>query len=100
MRGWLYMLGGLWIWAIHFAAVYACVSLAAQTPAPDDTTWRAVSLAFSAACAAGAAALFVVARRRGPSRRPALLHDVAALCALVGGLAILWQAAAPLYGAS
>ena len=98
MRGWVYMLGGLLVWSVHFAGIYAAVSLAAQTPAADTAGWQAASLVFSVACFIVASALlFVAARRARSASRGGLPDHLAALGALVGGVGIAWQAAAPLF---
>ena len=97
MRAWLYILAGLLIWALHFAGIYAFVSLAAQTPAADDDAWQTASLAFSAGCLLTTGAALLIAVRRSRTRQ-ALIDHVAALGALVGGVAIFWQAAAPMFG--
>ena len=98
MRGALYILGGLLIWAVHFAGVYAIVSIAAQTRAADTAVWQAVSLAFSIACVLGTGTLLVLAGRRSRRQGYTLIDHMAALGALFAVVAIVWQAAAPLYG--
>jgi hypothetical protein len=98
VRSWLYILGGLLIWALHFLGVYAFVSLAAQTRAADTAEWQAASLALSVICGLGAGALFLVASRRARRTSSASLADhVAALSAMVGGIGVLWQAFAPAF---
>lgn len=96
MRLWLYMLGGLLIWAFHFAGIYLVVSLAAQTLRSDDAMWRGASLAISLVCAAATAVLLRVATRRARTAPQGLRDQLAACGALMALVAILWQAAAPL----
>lgn len=98
MRTWLYLLGGPLIWALHFAAIYAFVSLAAQTRAADTGAWQAASVAVSIACAAGALTVLVIACRRIRGKpRPSMADHVAAVGALVSGIGVAFQAAAPLF---
>jgi hypothetical protein len=92
MRRWLFLLGGLLVWASHFVGVYAMGSLAAIRDL-DDGSWRASLLAFSFACASTAGFLAV---------RAALLSVVgdvshrfesrlAALGSALSLVAIAWQ---------
>lgn len=95
MRRWVWMLGGLIVWTIHFMGVYAIASLADVVSRADDFAWRMAGLAFSAACVAATAALTAAAARRvrRPSDPPARFGDQLAL--LGGGVAtvaIVWQA--------
>lgn len=95
MGRWLWMLGGLLIWTVHFMGVYAIASLADVVSRADDLTWRMIALAFSGVCALAALAITVAAARR--LRRP--IDAVAGFgdqLALLGGgvatVAIVWQA--------
>ena len=95
MGRWIWMLGGLIVWTIHFMGIYAIASLADVVSRADDLTWRMIGLAFSGVCVLAALAITVAAARRvrrsaGP---PAAFGDQLAL--LGGGVAtvaIIWQA--------
>ena len=67
MRRWLFLLGGLLIWAAHFNGVYLIASIADVVASADVAASRLAVGAFTAVCAAGDAALvFLALRRRGP----------------------------------
>ena len=93
MRRWLFLLGGLIVWAAHFLGVYAIGSLAAIRPLQEDGLWRGALVAFSLLCA-GAAGLLAI--RAGllstvgdtPHRFKA---RVAAMAAALSVVAIAWQ---------
>lgn len=95
MGRWIWMLGGLIVWTIHFMGVYAIASLADVVSRADNLTWRMIGLAFSGVCVLAALAITVAAARR--VRRSA---DPSAgfgdQLALLGGgvatVAIVWQA--------
>jgi hypothetical protein len=93
MRRWLFLLGGLIVWATHFTGVYALGSLAAIRDPAEDGAWRAVLLAFSVVCA-GAAAMLAVraamlsAAGDAPHR---FKGRVAAMGAALSLVAIVWQ---------
>ena len=61
MQRWLYMLGGLLVWAVHFAGVYAIASIGELVSAADAPTWRLIGLTFSIICAALTLGLLVYA---------------------------------------
>lgn len=97
MRRWLWMLGGLVVWAIHFSGVYALASLADVVATADDFAWRMSGFAFSVACLVACGLLFVQAWRtakRGDVRD--MGRDLALLSAVIGAIAVLWQTA-PLF---
>ena len=48
MRRWVWMLGGLIVWTIHFMGVYALASLADVVSRADDFAWRMAGLTTSA----------------------------------------------------
>ncbi|MBU1385124.1 MAG: hypothetical protein KKG14_00640 [Alphaproteobacteria bacterium] len=103
MGRWLWMLGGLIVWTIHFMGVYAIASLADVVSRADDLTWRMIALAFSAACLLAALALTVVAARRvrraAAAEAPEGFGDqLALLGGGVSALAIAWQALPTLIG--
>lgn len=95
MRRWSYALGGLLAWAAHFSGVYAFASLEAQTAAADRWLWQTAAGAWSLACAAACGLLLRVTARRLRGRTAAvttLMDQLAALGAVIGLVAIAWQA--------
>jgi hypothetical protein len=94
MGRWLWMLGGLLIWAGHFLGVYGIASVAATVSRADDAGWRALGLGFSAVCAVGCLILLGVAlfrqRRDGGTER--FQDQLAGLGAGLATIAIVWQA--------
>ena len=95
MGRWIWMLGGLIVWTVHFMGVYAIASLADVVSRADDPAWRMIGLAFSGVCVIAALAITVVAARR--VRRPAdAVAGFGDQLALLGGgvatVAIVWQA--------
>lgn len=97
MRAWLWMLGGLIVWTVHFFGVYTIASTADVYAAADDFGWRMGGLAFSAACLIASLALLAMAVRR--VRATAALSDqLAALGAGTAAIAIVWQALPNLVG--
>ena len=104
MRRWLFLLGGLLIWAAHFTGVYAIASLADVMSRADAPWALAAVAALTVVCVAGDAALLVGALRR-PDRDaesdPGLARfwrSVAGLGALVSLIAVLWQGLPALIG--
>ena len=94
MPRWSYVLGGLIVWTVHFAGLYALASLDAQTLFRDTGVWIGAAIALSVACLAACAALAAVAARRlreagGEARR--LMDQLALLGALLAVVAIAWQ---------
>lgn len=99
MRRWLWMLGGLGVWGVHFIGVYALASLADVVADAADPGWRMGGLAFSLGCLMACIALMVQAWRA--PRRDEMRdfgRDLALLGAGVGGVAIVWQTAPLLIG--
>lgn len=95
MLRWLWMLGGLIVWTVHFMGVYAIASLGDVVSRADDPLWRMIGLAFSGACLLAALAIAGGAarglRRAGdPSAR--FGDQLALLGGGVAALAIVWQA--------
>jgi hypothetical protein len=95
---WLFVLGGLLLWAVHFLGVYLIASLADLSGRPDDRAWRAAGLAFSGLCIVATATVLTIAVRR--LRRPhaqgdrtlRFLDQLAALGAGAALVALVWQA--------
>ncbi|GAA0867508.1 hypothetical protein GCM10009116_00620 [Brevundimonas basaltis] len=98
MVNWLWMTGGLVVWATHFSGLYALSSLADVVTRADDFGWRIAGLAFSIACAIACAALLVLAMRRRRAGGPSFSSDIAALTAGMGGIAVVWQTLPTLVG--
>lgn len=95
MGRWIWMLGGLIVWTIHFMGVYAIASLADVVSRADDPGWRMIGLAFSGVCLLAAVVFTIVAIRRSRQivESPVGFGDQLAM--LGGGLAavaIAWQA--------
>lgn len=95
MGRWIWMLGGLIVWTVHFMGVYAIASLADVVSRADDPTWRMIGLTFSGACALAALAITVAAARRLRRTADAVAGFGEQLALLGGGVAtvaIVWQA--------
>lgn len=94
MGRWLFMLGGLILWLVHFLGVYVIASLADVVATADDPAWRMAGLAFSAVCVLGAVALLLhaVGRLGRPAGGSLLIAQLAATGALLALIAIVWQA--------
>ena len=93
MQRWLYMLGGLIVWAGHFVGVYAIASIGDVVSAADAPTWRLIGLAFSAVCAMLALALLIHALRRADHGNDTidLANTLARLGALLALISVIWQ---------
>ena len=95
MRRWLWMLGGLIVWTVHFMGIYAIASVADVVSRADDAGWRMIGLAFSAACLLAALAISAWAGRRlgrGTDPSTAFGDQLALLGGGVATVAIVWQA--------
>ena len=95
MGRWVWMLGGLIVWAIHFMGVYAIASLADVVSRADDAGWRMIGLAFSAFCLLAAVVFTIAAARRSRRVAASAVGFGDQLAVLGGGLAavaIAWQA--------
>lgn len=99
MRAWITLLGGLLLWLLHFALVYAFPSLEAIRALPPKAL-QALHGLTTLACFAGAIALAIGAGRRVSQAAPetAFRFRLSALGAALAGVAILWQAAPGLIG--
>jgi hypothetical protein len=94
---WLFLLGGMLVWATHFSGVYAISSFGAVFGDAGSQEARiGVAVLTVAAAVANMALLFVAAARephlrgeRDEMRR--FLNGVAALGAFVSLAAVLWQ---------
>ena len=95
MRRWVWMLGGLIVWTVHFMGIYAIASAADVVSRADDPFWRMGGLAFSGACLLAALALAGWAARRLRRREDpsaAFGDQLALLGGGVAAIAIVWQA--------
>lgn len=95
MARWIWMLGGLIGWTIHFMGVYAIASLADVVSRADDPGWRMIGLAFSAVCLMAALVFTIAATRRVRAAADSAVGFGDQLAVLGGGLAavaITWQA--------
>jgi hypothetical protein len=92
MKTWLWMTGGLIVWAVHFIGVYLISSVADLVTTADDAGWRMAAFAFSGLCVLAAAALLVAALRRLRAHPHAFADQVAACGGGVAVIAIVWQA--------
>lgn len=89
MRTWVYLLGGLLVWAAHFFTVY----LASIIFLTSNTT-RIIAGVATAVCllAAGALAIFGWAGRTGSGERVGRwTHTIAALSGAAAFIAVAWQ---------
>lgn len=97
MRAWIWMLGGLIVWTIHFFGVYTIASAADVYATADNFAWRMGALAFSAACLISSLVLLAIAVRRVKATST-LADQLAALGAGTAAIAIVWQALPNLIG--
>ena len=97
MRAWIWMLGGLIVWTIHFFGVYTIASASDVYASADDFAWRMGGLAFSAICLIASLVLLAIAIRRVQATS-ALADQLAALGAGTAAIAIVWQALPNLIG--
>lgn len=93
MQRWLYMLGGLLVWAVHFVGVYTIASIGDVVSAADAPAWRLIGLVFSVLCAAFAAGLLVHALRRADDGTDTvdLANTLARIGALLALISVIWQ---------
>lgn len=95
MVRWIWMLGGLIVWTVHFMGVYAIASLADVVSRADGLAWRMTGLAFSGVCLLAALAITAAAARRARRTVDAPSEFGDQLAMLGGGVAtvaIVWQA--------
>ncbi|MGE0773931.1 MAG: hypothetical protein AB7G25_07345 [Sphingomonadaceae bacterium] len=90
MRHWLYMLGGLIIWAIHFFALYIVVSILLTSPAA-----RVVTLIVTLLCLAADGLLAVGAWRgfkaAASDETARWVFGFALLGIAISAVAVFWQ---------
>lgn len=93
MRFWLFMLGGLLIWAAHFLGLYL-LSSAADVARGDAGAWNAFGLTFSALCLASIGALCwkcLVALRAEPEATRSFGLRLAIAGSLLGAIGVVFQ---------
>lgn len=86
MREWLFLLGGLIGWAVHFFALYIVASVFLTTPLA-----RLLALLITLACLAGQGALLVALLRRDTGTQGRWLRAVALSGIGLSSVAIVWQ---------
>lgn len=94
------MLGGFLVWSLHFAGVYGLSSLADVVARADDFGWRMIGAGFTGVCVLACIGLlaWALAVRRRAAASDLFRHDLAALSAVVGAIAVTWQGAPTLIG--
>lgn len=99
MRAWLFLLGGLIVWAIHFFGVYGIASLA-DVVQNADVAWSLWATAgWTLLCAAADAALvFAALRRSKDDDLQRFMRSAAAGGALLSMVAVIWQGLPALVG--
>jgi hypothetical protein len=106
MGRWLFLVGGLLIWAAHLLGVYAIASVA-EVVSGADAPWSRTAVVLLTVALAAADGLILLAAWRG--RGPGVAREtdqelkgfwrgVAGLGALISLLGILWQGAPALLG--
>jgi hypothetical protein len=97
---WLFMLGGLIVWAVHFLGVYGIASAGEVLTRSDSPASLWTVGAFTAACLAADAALLAWALRRRTTGDTLddFTRSLAALGAGVSAIAVLWQGFPALVG--
>lgn len=91
MKTWLWMTGGLILWAAHFLGVYLISSAADVASTADDVRWRMAVLAFSLVFILAAASLLWAALGRLQTESGRFANQLAALAAAISLIAIIWQ---------
>ena len=87
-RGWVFLLGGLIVWAVHFFALYSIASILLTT-----LLARLLTLGATLSCLGAAALLVRDALRFSPADRAEAWMRSVALCGLgVSAIAVFWQA--------
>ena len=87
-RGWVFLLGGLIVWAVHFFALYAIASILLTT-----LLARLLTLGATLLCLGAAALLARDALRFSPADRAEAWMRSVALCGLgISTIAVFWQA--------
>jgi hypothetical protein len=95
------MLGGMAVWALHFAGVYAIASIADVMDEADARLARGIIGAFSLICFAAAAGFGLAAlrsRRSGDDPMRRLVSTVGAVGGGIAAVAVAWQTLPALVG--
>lgn len=101
MRTWVFMLGGLIVWTIHFMGVYGIASIAEVAGRADDAGSLWTVAALTALCAAADIALLLKAWRRGRRATGDLAPFQTSMAGLGAGfslIAVIWQGLPALVG--
>ena len=89
MRDWLFLLGGLIVWTIHFFGIYALASILL-----DTMLTRGLVLLLTLLCLAADSAILIRAwprSREGDEEPEPWNMRLAALGAALSAVAVLWQ---------
>lgn len=99
MRTWLFIFGGLLVWAAHFFGVYGLASLADVIENADIAWSRWATAGWTLLCAAADGALLRAATRRTAcDELQRFTRSVAVGGALISLAAVLWQGLPALVG--
>ncbi|KIC59050.1 hypothetical protein RM53_07700 [Brevundimonas nasdae] len=101
MRFWLFMLGGLLIWAAHFLGLYL-LSSAADVARGDAGAWNAAGYGFSLVCLLAIAALCrksLTVLRTQPEPTQAFGLRVSIAAGLLSGIGVIFQTLVLIVGA-
>lgn len=102
MGRWVFMLGGLLVWMLHFGGVYAIASIADVVSQPWTPASRWTVAGFTAICAIAAGALGLAGLRRLRAAEGDPFERFSATVAAVGGgiatVAVIWQGLPALVG--
>ncbi len=91
MGRWLWMTGGLVVWALQFSALYAFSSLADVVSTADAFPWRMAGLAISILSLVTCGLLLRRALHKCSASEQNFVHEIAALSAALGLVAVTWQ---------
>lgn len=96
------MMGGMLVWAVHFAGIYAIASVFDVIATADALGSRVATGALTLVCLAADAALFLVTalRRKGDVGDPVIrwMMAVGTLIAAVSFVSVAWQGLPALFG--
>lgn len=92
MLRWRLLLGGPLIWAAHFGATYAVVSVSHQVTGATSQVARVVAVGVTLLCLGACAWVLASALRRSHSDPlDAFWRTIAAAGAILAAIAIVWQ---------
>lgn len=101
MRPWLLMFGGMIVWAIHFAGIYAIASVFDVIATADAPGSRLATGALTLVCLAADAALFAATtfrRDRDDDDVLGWMLTVGALMAVISFISVAWQGLPAIFG--